>query len=321
MKAMITFLACCLTACNLLGGEDHGPPRTIVFSVQADEEGTFQIFSMREDGSGVRQLTDGEYSSTEPAWSPDGTRIAYARSTGSTAGDALWVMAADGSNKEPLITDPRTGNPQLGNRPAWSPDGTKLAFDRCLNCEAGGLNYEIFIADLQTGIIDTLTSHPVEDSHPTWSPDGTWIAFTSNRDYFDADTMRFRKEIYIVSASDSKPQRLTETGISRDPVWNPNGNTIGFGSNVSSSLGLFQVEVQSGKILEIMENFPERFLLVPMTWSSDDQKMLIIARDQSTPEDFSMYIVNPENGQSELIPLEPALIIGADWFTSFDNQN
>lgn len=259
MNTMIVLLMVgVITSCNLLNTGSGDDPRTIVFSAVADEEGLYQIYTMREDGSGVRRLTDGEFSSTEPAWSPDGTRIAYARSTGSTAGDALWVMDADGSNKQPLVTDPRTSSPQLGNHPAWSPDGEKLAFDRCLNCEFGGRNRDIFVADLQTGAIDTLTRHPVEDSHPTWSPDGQQIAFTSNRDYFDADTMRFRKDIYIVStlsAEDSKPQRLIEAGISRDPVWSPNGNTIGFGSNVSSSLGLYQVEVQSENILAIKESF------------------------------------------------------------------
>lgn len=309
------------TSCGLLGGSnsEDGPPRTIVFSAQ-DNDGAFQIYSMREDGSGLKQLTDGEYSSTEPAWSPDGSRIAYSRSTGSTAGEALWVMDADGSNKQPLVTSPRTGSPQLGNRPAWSPDGTKLAFDLCLNCEAGGLNYEIYVADLQTGAIDTLTHHPVEDSHPTWSPDGQRIAFASNRDYFDADKLRFRKDLYVINANGSSLQRLTEKGITRDPVWNPdNNNIIGFGSNVRSKLGLFQVDISTEEIRSIEENFTGIFLLVPMAWSRDGKKILIIARDQSTSEYFSMYIVNTENGQSRSIPYKAKIIIGADWFVPVGN--
>lgn len=73
MKTILACLILCLSgvaACGLLGS-DEGSPRTIVFSARSDD-GTFQIFSMREDGSGIKQLTAGEYSSTEPAWSPDG---------------------------------------------------------------------------------------------------------------------------------------------------------------------------------------------------------------------------------------------------------
>lgn len=314
MKQMILLIPSLLlltTACGMLssdGDDDNGSPRNIVFSAS---DGGFQIFTMREDGSGVRQLTDGEFSSIEPAWSPDGRRIAYSRSDGSTGGEALWVMGADGSNKEPLVINPRTGSPQLGNRPAWSPDGTKLAFDRCMNCEFGGSNFEILIADLQAGTVDTLTDHPVEDSHPTWSPDGKQIAFTSNRDYFDADTLRFRKDLYVMDTDGLSQKRLTETGYARDPVWNPNENTIGFRSS-SSSLGLFQVNVQSGNILEIKEDL-QMLQLFPMAWSSDGKKLLITARDQATPRDYSIHILDKENGRSELVPFESALIIGADW--------
>lgn len=206
----IIFILAVLTSCNLLGGSDNddGPPRTIVFSTQ-DDDGIFQIYKMREDGSGIKRLTGGDYASIQPAWSPDGDRIAYARSFGSTAGEQLWVMDNDGDNKEPMVINPRTGKPQLGNYLAWSPDGSKVVFNRCVNCELGGTNSEIFMADLQTGSVDTLTNHPASDGQPKWSPDGNQLLFSSNRDYFDADTLRFRSEIYTISIDGKGLKRNT----------------------------------------------------------------------------------------------------------------
>jgi Tol biopolymer transport system component len=179
-------------------------------------------------------------------------------------------MDADGSNKEPLVVNPQTGSPQLGNHPAWSPDGTKLAFDRCLDCEFGGKNVEVFLADLQTGAVDTLTDHPVGDSHPTWSPDGRRIAFTSNRDYFDADSMRFRRELYMIDSDGKNLIRLTDTGKVTVPKWSPDEKYIAYSwQRLDPDIYLFDLD--SKKIIKLTNL---KFVGAPM-WNHDSSQLLI----------------------------------------------
>src|SRR5580765_1139611 len=81
----------------------------------------FEIHTMNADGSARAPLTSGPYD-FEPAWSPDGTQIAFVRNGGSGNGGEIFVMNQDGSNQRQLTQS------ALGNSPAWSPDGTKLAF-------------------------------------------------------------------------------------------------------------------------------------------------------------------------------------------------
>ena len=93
-------------------GPTPGPPR---YSSQSD------IYVMNADGSGTRKLTHNALQNAEPAWSPDGRKIAF-RSTRNGNRD-IYVMNADGSGKRNL-----TRNAAWDSRPSWSPDGRKIAF-------------------------------------------------------------------------------------------------------------------------------------------------------------------------------------------------
>ena len=85
----------------------------------------FDIYTMDANGANVRRLTNNNALDVEPAFSPDGTKIAFS-STRDGGDHDLWVMNADGSNPVRL-TD--FGNDDE-TEPAWSHDGTRIAFTR-----------------------------------------------------------------------------------------------------------------------------------------------------------------------------------------------
>lgn len=169
-----------MLSCSLLGSDDKEPsaiPGKIVFAAP-DETGTSQIFTMNANGSDIKQLTDFSPSgaAVTPSWSPDGKRIIFSSfKMGTSDGPALWVMNADGSDQE-VLYDPEPGNPHMppiaGNNAKWSPDGEKIVYDLCLNCNVRS-NNDIYVFDTNTKEITQLTTHPSGDLYPTWSPDGT----------------------------------------------------------------------------------------------------------------------------------------------------
>jgi Tol biopolymer transport system component len=95
------------------------------------------IYVMNADGSGLRRLTHNRAYDGEPAWSPDGRKIAF-QSTRTIGGNKeIYVMNADGSGKRNL-----TRNPARDGSPSWSPDGRRIAFisDRDGRLEAHVMN-------------------------------------------------------------------------------------------------------------------------------------------------------------------------------------
>lgn len=324
---LISFLA--LTSCGLLGGDDRPDiPGKIVFAAD-DEANTPQIYTMNADGSGVRQLTDfpPEGGAADPAWSLDGSRIVFANYTGATTlGPYLYLMDADGGNMRPLKRMQRESPKALiGSAPDWSPDGTKIAYQVCTNCEQGGDNYEISTVevageDYDPDQIHAVTDHPASDTYPAWSPDGSRIAFTSNRDYVNADSMRFRQDLYLISTDGSNLKRITNTGFAKDPIWNPSSSAITFrSSDPNTDMGLFQVDLQTQQISRIENYLSGNNQLFPQAWSADGDLLLATGRVLSAPQEFFIYIIDTTNNQTQQLSLDPTEISGVDWWIPDEN--
>jgi TolB protein len=155
---------------------------------------TPQIWVMPSDGSETpTMLTTEPGGALDPAWSPDGSRIAYR----TLADGRIVSIAADGSDATALTAGPGDAEP------AWSPDGTRVAF----SSERDG-DRDIYVMVVDGGDVTQLTDSPDFDGQPTWSPDGTMIAFATDR-----GTSR---DIYVMNADGSGQTDLSGNGPSDD---------------------------------------------------------------------------------------------------------
>lgn len=104
-----------------------------------------------------------------------------------------------------------TNNNIRDQSPAWSPDGSRIAF-----VSYQDNNPDIFVMDADGTNLTRLTHHPDTDQDPSWSPDGSQIAFVSNRD----DPFG-NKQVYVMRTDGSNLQRLTSGADHKDPIWSP----------------------------------------------------------------------------------------------------
>jgi dipeptidyl aminopeptidase/acylaminoacyl peptidase len=197
------------------------------------------------------QLTRGEADSS-PAWSPDGSRIAFLRADGGPA--QLWLLPAGGGEPEQVTTLP------LGaGAPVWSPDGTKIAFGAPVDLRAvpgeddaaraaraaapvatTRLDYKadgagllrtirkhLHVLDLASGKVGQVTEGDWHAGDPVWSPDSARLAFGAATAP-DGD-LNYRAPVYVtdVSGAFAKPEPVgLGDGLGAPVAWTPDGAAL-----------------------------------------------------------------------------------------------
>jgi hypothetical protein len=191
------------------------PAGRIAFVVRTG--GPDMIHLAGTDGSGITPLVQGR----DPAWSPDGSRLAYRSGGGPQS--RIGVVDADGTDARVLYTV--EGEPAAAGPPVWSPDGRQLAF-------AAGDGIYVMRTDGSDPrrISQYRGSHACYDLQPSWSPDGAMIAFAVRCEGGDLG-------VFVMNADGSGRTRLTGTEAGPDayppyddfyPVWSPEGSRIAF---------------------------------------------------------------------------------------------
>jgi Tol biopolymer transport system component len=165
-----------------------------------------QFWMMDLTGRNATKLTTDSASHETPAWSPDGSRMAFGSNRGGRAG--IWVMEATGE----AVTLNTGLRENFG--PRWSPDGKRLVFFSPIE----GMT-QLFSVNADGTDLRAITTGSPGDYDPDWSPDGKKIVFASKRE----DMLG----IWVVNADGTDPIRLTSR-VDSKPVWSPDGATIAF---------------------------------------------------------------------------------------------
>jgi Tol biopolymer transport system component len=251
---------------NILGWPDVSPDGDrLTYTSGGGQE---DVFVIRTDGTGRRQLTDDPAKDRGTTWSPDGSRIAfYSDRSGSYE---IWTIRPDGSALQQLTDTP--GGVVMW--PTWSPDGSRIA----IGAEFGGKSSALIFDPRKPWgeqTPETLPPYDVEGEEflPTsWSPDGKWLA---------GNTGIGPDGIAVYSVESGEYRKLVDYGGT--PRWLNDSLRLVFAYHEK----VFMVNVSTGEILEILSTHPDEISGIRI---SRDNRTLYLNRGVSEHDIWLMTL-------------------------------
>jgi len=201
---------------------------------RSEKDQTFKLILSDADGGRPQTIFQSSEPILSPAWSPDGSRVAYMSFRGKRAGIYVQTLATGEIQK---VSD----FPGLNSAPSFSPDGRKLV----LTLSRDG-NPELYIANLRTGQLDRMTNHFAIDTEASWSPDGRSILFTSSRGG--------KPQLYMMNISDKTVKRVTFDGdYNSNGAFTPDGKSIVFVHRTNERFHIARMNLKTREIRILTE--------------------------------------------------------------------
>ncbi|HRX50481.1 MAG TPA: hypothetical protein P5571_03880 [Candidatus Krumholzibacteria bacterium] len=257
---------------QLIMGEPGIALTRIVFSRGSDDRR--DIYCVDYDGEGLKRLTANRRLNLFPAWSPDGTQIAF----------MSWEEGQQGL----YLLETATGDVSVVNRtlgsnlgPTWSPDGKELLASLSKTGQ-----HEIYRIRLKDGHLQRLTVSDAIEVSPSWSPNGRDIVFTSDR--------TGSPQLYVMGGDGSGRRRLSFEGRYNDAAsWSPNGELIVYACR----------EQDITQVVLMNQDGSERRFLTDASWGNcedpawaPDSRHVVFASDRSGL--FKLYVMDVTDGSA-----------------------
>ncbi|HYI43927.1 MAG TPA: hypothetical protein VE174_00500 [Actinomycetota bacterium] len=243
------------------------------------------------------RLTDHSGPDVDPAWSPDGSRIAFARFTDENLHD-IYVMDADGGDQVRVV-----GGPTDAFAPSWSPDGEEIVF------MSGSTFADIFVVDVATGAVRVtrIGDFPTGDEWPAWSPVADRIAYVEERP--ESDETR----IFTVR-SDGTDRRIVQVleGCCevRHLEWSPDGRFLAFTWEQAGSVDVWIVYATGGGPVRKLTygDLADGFA----SWSPDGRRLVFQTNRNALNED-DLYVIRSDGTGERALLRTPWYDANPDW--------
>jgi len=184
------------------------------------------LYVMRTDGKGKTHVPNTFQGDQFPSWSPDGTKLCFARGS-----SGVCIINADGTAFRKL----HDGTGQEWH-PRWRPTGGKIVWAQPRTTSES----DICVINVSgTGFTALTPPGTGYNSDPSWSPDGKKIVFNSSRDG--------GRGIYTMSANGGNVKRLSPPGVEDwRPEWSPNGTRIAFSRGPTGTSEIWTMGAATG---------------------------------------------------------------------------